>query len=58
MPTKKFLEVIKEIQENDKEFQITPRELLEEFECEKRTKWNLGEHEGVRGNMRVSGLHI
>ena len=41
MATEKFLELVKEIQENDKEFKITPRELLDEFGCVKRTKWNL-----------------
>lgn len=41
MPTEKFLELVKEIQENDKEFKTTPREILDEFGCVKRTKWNL-----------------
>jgi len=36
-----FKEIVKEIQENDKEFQITPRELLSAFGCEKRTKGNV-----------------
>lgn len=36
-----FLEIIKEIQENrDKEFNISPREFLSYFHCEKRTKGN------------------
>ncbi len=33
--------LIKEIQENDKEFKTTPREILKEFGCVKITKWNL-----------------
>jgi predicted transcriptional regulator len=41
MPSGKFLKLVKEIQENDKEFKMTPRQLLAEFGCEKRTKWNL-----------------
>lgn len=41
MPTKKFLELVKEIQEHDKEFPTSPRELLDEFGCSKRTKGNL-----------------
>jgi len=41
MATEKFLELVKEIKENDKEFSITPRELLNSLGCEKRTKWNL-----------------
>jgi CBS domain-containing protein len=36
-----FLEIIKEIQENrDKEFNMSPREFLSYFHCEKRTKGN------------------
>ncbi|HFS66939.1 MAG TPA: CBS domain-containing protein [Flavobacteriia bacterium] len=41
MATEKFLELVKEIKENDKEFSITPRELLNSLGCEKRTKWNV-----------------
>lgn len=37
----KFAEVVKEIKEKEKEFKITPRELLSSFNCVKRTKWNL-----------------
>ncbi len=33
--------IVEEIQKNDKEFSITPRELLNSLGCEKRTKWNL-----------------
>ncbi|MEL1248572.1 CBS domain-containing protein [Flavobacterium helocola] len=36
-----FLEIVNEIKENDKEFQITPRELLNYFCCEKRTSGNV-----------------
>jgi predicted transcriptional regulator len=36
-----FLEIVKEIKENDKEFEITPRELLNYFYCEKRTSGNV-----------------
>ncbi len=40
--TKEHLEeLVIEIQEKDKEFQITPRELLEAFGCVKRTKGNV-----------------
>ncbi len=36
-----FLEIVKEIQENrDKEFEISPRDFLGYFHCEKRTKGN------------------
>jgi hypothetical protein len=36
-----FLEIVKEIQENrDKEFEISPRDFLSYFHCEKRTKGN------------------
>lgn len=41
MPSSKFMELVKEIQENDKEFTLSPRELLDEFDCVKRTKWNV-----------------
>lgn len=41
MVTEEFKEIVKEIQDNDKEFQITPRKLLYSFGCEKRTKWNV-----------------
>ena len=37
----KFAEIVKEIKENEKEFKISPRELLSSFNCVKRTKWNL-----------------
>lgn len=37
----KFAELVKEIKESEKEFTMTPRELLNSFGCEKRTKWNL-----------------
>lgn len=40
MPKEEFLEIVKEIKENDKEFEITPRELLNFFGCEKRTSGN------------------
>lgn len=40
MPKKEFLEIVKEIKEKDKEFEITPRELLHYFSFEKRTKGN------------------
>lgn len=36
-----FLEIVKEIKENEKEFDITPRELLNYFWCEKRTTGNV-----------------
>lgn len=36
-----FLEIVNEIKDNDKEFQITPRELLNYFCCEKRTSGNV-----------------
>jgi predicted transcriptional regulator len=36
-----FLEIVKEIQENrDKEFELSPRDFLSYFHCEKRTKGN------------------
>lgn len=41
MPKDEFLELVKEIKENDKEFEITPRELLYYFHCEKRTSGNV-----------------
>ncbi|NOR44523.1 MAG: CBS domain-containing protein [Candidatus Delongbacteria bacterium] len=41
MVTDKFLELVTEIKENDKEFTMTPRELLDSFGVYKRTKWNL-----------------
>lgn len=41
MPKEEFLELVKEIKENDKEFEITPRELINFFGCEKRTSGNL-----------------
>lgn len=41
MIKEEFKELVKEILENEKEFSITPRELLYAFGCEKRTKWNL-----------------
>lgn len=41
MIKEEFIELVKEIQENDKEFEITPRELLNFFSCEKRTSGNL-----------------
>jgi predicted transcriptional regulator len=37
-----FKEIIKEIQENSKEFKISTREFLGFFHCEKRTKGNKG----------------
>lgn len=33
--------LVTNIQENDKEFTITPRSLMEAFGCYKRTKWNV-----------------
>lgn len=41
MVSEQFSEIVKEIQENDKEFKMTPRELLDAFGCEKRTSGNL-----------------
>lgn len=41
MPREEFLELVKEIKENGKEFEITPRELLNFFGCEKRTTGNV-----------------
>jgi CBS domain-containing protein len=41
MAKDEFLELVKEIKENDKEFEITPRELLNFFSCEKRTSGNV-----------------
>ncbi len=41
MAKEEFLELVKEIKENDKEFEITPRELLNFFWCEKRTSGNV-----------------
>ena len=41
MVKEEFLEIVKEIKENDKEFEITPRELLNYFYCEKRTSGNV-----------------
>lgn len=41
MAKEEFLELVKEIKENDKEFDITPRELLNFFWCEKRTSGNI-----------------
>ena len=41
MVTEDFNLKVLEIQENEKEFTITPRELLHAFHCEKRTKWNV-----------------
>ena len=36
-----FLEIVKELQENrDKEFEMSPRDFLSYFHCEKRTKGN------------------
>ena len=40
MVNQQFLEIVKEIQENDKEFTVTPRKLLDYFGCVKRTKGN------------------
>lgn len=37
-----FKEIIKEIQENNKEFKISTRDFLGFFDCEKRTKGNKG----------------
>lgn len=39
-PKEEFLEIVREIKENDKEFEITPRELLNFFYCEKRGSGN------------------
>ena len=36
-----FAEMVKEIKENDKEFNISPRRLIGAFGFEKRTKGNL-----------------
>lgn len=41
MPKEDFLEIVKEIKENDKEFEMTPRELLNYFYREKRTSNNV-----------------
>jgi predicted transcriptional regulator len=41
MIKEEFLEIIKEIKENDKEFEISSRELLGYFYCEKRTSGNV-----------------
>lgn len=41
MPKEEFLEIVKEIKEKDKEFEITPRSLLNFFWCEKRTSGNV-----------------
>jgi len=41
MAKDEFLELVKEIKENDKEFQITSRNLLNFFNCEKRTSGNI-----------------
>lgn len=41
MAKEEFLEIVKEIKENDKEFEITPRELLNYLYCEKRTSGNV-----------------
>lgn len=37
-----FKEIVKEIQENDKEFKMSPRDFLAYFECRKRTIGNTG----------------
>ncbi len=41
MITDDFKIKVQEIHEKEKEFTITPRELLHAFKCEKRTKWNV-----------------
>ena len=41
MIKEEFLELVKEIKENDKEFEISSRELLYFFGCEKRTSGNV-----------------
>jgi predicted transcriptional regulator len=41
MAKEEFLELVKEIKENDKTFEITPRELLNFFYFEKRTSGNV-----------------
>ena len=41
MIKEEFLELVKEIKDNDKEFEITSRELLYFFGCEKRTSGNV-----------------
>jgi len=33
--------IVNEIHQNDKDFKISPRNLLEAFNCFKRTKWNV-----------------
>tara|TARA_B100001146_G_C16111786_1_gene403973 strand:- start:70 stop:1059 length:990 start_codon:yes stop_codon:yes gene_type:complete len=35
-----FKEIVKEIQENEKEFEFTPRQIIDFFHCTKRTKGN------------------
>lgn len=40
MPSEEFEELVKEIKENDKEFTITPRKLLNAFNLERRTQNN------------------
>jgi predicted transcriptional regulator len=42
MAKKEFMEIVKEIKENDKQFDITPRDLLNYFNFERRTKGNQG----------------
>ncbi len=41
MVSEQFKEIVKEIQDQEKEFEITPRELLSAFGCAKRTSGNL-----------------
>lgn len=40
MPSEEFEELVKEIKENNKEFKITPRNLLKAFDIERRTQNN------------------
>jgi predicted transcriptional regulator len=59
-----FKEIVKEIQENDKEFIMSPRDFLAYFNCEKRTKGNTGRidvylsSENIETNPNYTNVYI
>ena len=59
MPSEEFEELVKEIKENDKEFTITPRKLLNAFNLERRTQNNqnlINKFGYIRNSQLVNNL--
>ena len=51
-----FKEIISEIQENNKEFKMSPRDFLAYFHCSKRTKGNTGRIDNFLESKRIETI--